>query len=112
MTRQREYALRSKFGITLQQYDELLARQNGGCAICQKTPEEEGRALAVEHNHRTGEIFGLACSYCNRYVIGRHLPVETVEKLLTYLKGGTGWFVPAKKKRRRKAASKRKPRGR
>lgn len=102
----RDKYLRRVYGITEEQYKEILEKQGGGCAICGKTPEQEKKNLAVEHNHRTGEIFGIACSYCNKYVIGRHLPVETVEKLLEYLKGGTGYFVPPKKKKKRKKRGK------
>lgn len=54
-----------KFGMTLEEYDDLLVNQGGGCAICDKTPEENGKRLAVDHDHETGEIRGLLCSTCN-----------------------------------------------
>lgn len=96
--KQRAGHLRRKFGITLDQYDQLLRRQNYSCAICERHESEFSTRLAVEHNHRTREIMGLCCSYCNRYVIGRHLTPEIAQRVADYLNGGTGWFVPEKKK--------------
>jgi len=57
--------LQSKYGISLVDYDEMLEAQGRGCAICGKTPEAEGRQLAVDHDHETDEIRGLLCSRCN-----------------------------------------------
>lgn len=55
-----------QYGITLEVYKELLAEQNGVCAICQQPPDSihPGR-LCVDHDHETGEIRGLLCNYCN-----------------------------------------------
>lgn len=99
---QRRAHLRRKYGISLEQYDELLKRQNYSCAICQKHESEFNTRLAVEHNHRTLEIHGLCCSYCNRYVIGRHLTPEIAQRVADYLKTGTGWFVPKKTKTKKR----------
>ena len=52
--------------MTPEEFDEILDAQDGGCAICEKTTIEEGRNLAVDHDHRTGEIRGLLCYNCNR----------------------------------------------
>lgn len=60
------YHLRSKYNITLSDYDTLLKAQNNGCAICGKTPEENGKRLAVDHDHETKGIRGLLCDTCNR----------------------------------------------
>ena len=60
--------LKRKYGITLAEYDEMLEIQSGGCAICGKTPKEEGKHLAVDHNHETGNIRGLLCEDCNRAI--------------------------------------------
>jgi len=57
--------LQGTFGITLEEYNDLLEAQDGVCAICGKTPEENGRSLAVDHCHKTGKIRGLLCQVCN-----------------------------------------------
>lgn len=98
----RDARLRRVYGISLVQYDEMLLQQGGGCAICDKTPEEEGKSLAVDHNHKTGEIRGILCAYCNHRRIGRHTDWEVVSKMAEYLKHGKGLFVPPKPKRRKK----------
>src|SRR5436305_14191310 len=56
--------LKRKFGLTLEQYDELLASQSGGCAICGDAPEA-GTSLHIDHDHETGAVRGLLCVRCN-----------------------------------------------
>jgi hypothetical protein len=60
---EREGHLRRTFGITQAEYDELLARQGGGCAICGRKPGKI--SLHIDHDHETGEIRGLLCVGCN-----------------------------------------------
>lgn len=91
------YLIRT-YGITLDQYNEMLEAQGGGCGICGKTPEEEGKALAVDHNHETREIRGILCQYCNHRRIGRHKDWEIVQAMADYLKKGTGLFAPKRKR--------------
>ena len=57
------------YGIGLEQYDELFLAQGGRCAICGKHQTELPRALAVDHNHETGEVRGLLCSKCNTSLV-------------------------------------------
>ena len=58
--------LKSTFGITLDDYDRMLADQGGGCAICgAKTPGGYGKRFHVDHDHETGKIRGLLCHYHN-----------------------------------------------
>ena len=94
--------LRRTYGITLEQYDFLLARQEGKCAVCLRPQEEFPTRLAVDHDHKTGEIRGLLCRYCNHRLVGRHRDSSLLRRIADYLEVGTGWFVPPKKKRRRK----------
>jgi len=69
--KQRDYYARSQgrtwlkyyYGISVEEYDALLARQNGKCAICREKPE--GQTLCVDHCHATGKIRGLLCRSCN-----------------------------------------------
>jgi DNA-directed RNA polymerase subunit RPC12/RpoP len=112
VSKSRAYHLKAKFGMTTEQYDELLEKQGGTCALCPKTPEDEGQYLAVDHDHVSMEVRGILCRYCNHRVIGRHRDADLLRRMADYLDSGhTGWFVPKKKRRSRKAASKRKPRG-
>ena len=66
----RDWRLRQNYGISLQEYNDILEAQGGVCAICGKTPEEHGRALCIDHNHHTGKIRGVVCTYCNHKRIG------------------------------------------
>ena len=61
----REYLYKKKYGISIQEYDELLDAQGGCCKICgTDTPNGQGR-FVIDHNHVSGEIRGLLCSTCN-----------------------------------------------
>jgi len=63
------YYLQSKYGITLDQYNEMLKKQNNLCIICGKeeTTIIRGKLLnlAIDHNHKTGKVRGLLCINCN-----------------------------------------------
>lgn len=68
----KSYTLKNQYGITLEDYNNLCAAQNGVCAICAR-PEraisrytKKAMTLAVDHNHATGKIRGLLCGRCNR----------------------------------------------
>jgi len=62
--RVRENWFKLAYGITVGDYDLLLIRQNGVCAICRKPPAP-GKRLHVDHCHKTEVIRGLLCSPCN-----------------------------------------------
>ena len=63
----RDYRLRKIYGISSVEYDEMLAKQKGCCAICGRSgPGGRRRGhLVVDHNHVTGQIRGLLCHPCN-----------------------------------------------
>lgn len=102
----RAYSLMRLYGITLEQYDELLLRQEEKCAACLRHQDEFPTRLAVDHDHKTGEVRGLLCNYCNHRVVGRHRDSSLLRRVADYLDVGTGWFVPPKKKRPRKTRRK------
>ncbi len=50
-----------KYGLSVIIYRNLLAQQNGVCAICR----EPDRELCVDHDHKTGRVRSLLCNGCN-----------------------------------------------
>jgi len=76
--------LLAKYGITEDDYEILLASQQGRCGICGKSIFENGKLLAVDHDHLTGEIRGLLCSSCN-LGIGLMEKFGFLKKALLYL---------------------------
>lgn len=69
----RDKNLKANYGISLQQYNKMLADQGGVCWICCREPSDS-RALAVDHDHSCcpgGKTCGkctrkLLCENCNR----------------------------------------------
>jgi len=61
--RNRRASLLKRYGMTPLEYELRLARQNGACAICKKTPKR--RWLCIDHCHETGKVRGLLCTPCN-----------------------------------------------
>lgn len=65
----RECNLRRLYGITLTEYNEMFAAQQGKCKICATHQSEfKKRILNVDHNHTTGQVRGLLCTRCNIHV--------------------------------------------
>jgi hypothetical protein len=55
------------YRLTLARYDEILAGQGGGCGICGTlTASYDGKAFAVDHDHRCCPARRLSCGYCVR----------------------------------------------
>lgn len=89
------------YGITKEQFAEL---DLGHCPVCLRDWDEKVRPC-VDHDHKTGEIRGILCIYCNRYRVGNFRDPEIVQRICDYLKGPfKGWKVPPKKKKRKRNA--------
>lgn len=75
--------LKSRYGISKEEYEELVAAQNGVCAIC-ANPCKTGQRLVVDHNHTTGKNRGLLCKSCNLHlgVLEKELWREKAEAYL------------------------------
>lgn len=60
----RNTGLRIRYGITLEDFVAMRAKQQGRCAICDAVDER----LVVDHNHQTGKVRGLLCHLCNAMI--------------------------------------------
>lgn len=65
-------------------YEEMLAAQNGHCALCPRKPAPN-RRLDMDHNHKTMVIRGLLCVQCNR-AVRDWMTSEWAKNLAKYLK--------------------------
>ena len=63
----RNRSLVGRYGITLQEYNEMLIDQDYSCKVCKvhEKYNDCGRQLAVDHCHDTGKVRGLLCQKCN-----------------------------------------------
>ncbi len=77
-----------RYGINRAVYLEMLAAQNGVCAICLRPPRGKRKSLGVDHDHSTGEIRALLCSNCNFGIGMFEDNPELLQKAIDYLKKG------------------------
>ena len=77
--------LKRKFGdsFTIDDYERLLKAQGGVCAICGKI-NNNGRELAVDHDHSTGKVRELLCTNCNTSFGLAGEDINVLEKMIAY----------------------------
>lgn len=78
--------LRHRYGLSLAEYEALLAEQGGGCAICHEPPGE--KRLSVDHCHGSLTIRGILCSQCNRGLGEFGDDADRLERAAAYLRRG------------------------
>lgn len=77
----RDRRLRLRYGIGLNEFNELFSLQQGRCAICGAS----GKQLMVDHDHEAGNVRGLLCNDCN-VALGRLKDnVEILQRAIGYL---------------------------
>lgn len=59
----RKDILKRKYGITIEEYDDMMEKQNGLCAICFQ--KDADKRLAIDHCHTSNIVRGLLCAKCN-----------------------------------------------
>lgn len=92
--------LKQRYGITVDEYESLIANQNNACAICEveipdKLEYKGKRRSVVDHNHETGEVRGILCLKCN-LVLGHARENTTIlYRAIVYL-SERGAYTPKK----------------
>lgn len=62
----RRHRLKKNYGLSLQEFNELLSAQSFSCACCGTTePKGNSNQWHVDHCHETGAVRGLLCNACN-----------------------------------------------
>lgn len=60
-----KHQIKKKYNLTLEEYNNILLKQNNLCVICLNKFTDIPRSKAVDHNHKTGKVRGILCSNCN-----------------------------------------------
>ena len=78
-----------KYNITPKDYENILRKQDGKCAICGSSESQKDgtKRFFVDHNHNTGKVRGLLCSKCNFGIGQFNDDVELLKNAIKYLKG-------------------------
>lgn len=64
--KRKDYNLRKRYGVTLEQFNAILAAQGNVCAVC----KEGNKVFCLDHNHKTLKVRGILCLACNLRVVG------------------------------------------
>lgn len=83
--------LKHRYGITTEQYVEMVKVQNNRCAICRNeetalhNSTKQVQKLAVDHCHKTGKVRELLCQDCNRGIAKFHEDPLRLQRAIEYL---------------------------
>lgn len=64
--RAKDSRLRSRYGVSLEQFELVLEAQGGICPVCKRSD----KIFCLDHNHKTLKWRGVVCLNCNLRVIG------------------------------------------
>lgn len=85
-------ALKKHYGITVEDYERMLAEQGGTCAICRRPERVHSkrkgavRGLAVDHCHNSKRVRGLLCTHCNAILGQAQDSIDVLRAAIAYLK--------------------------
>lgn len=87
-----KWLLKQEYGLTLEDYQRMMAAQDGRCAICRETPapQKYKTGFHVDHCHTTGRIRGLLCHNCNVSIGHLKEDLVRIRALLAYLERHSG----------------------
>lgn len=89
----RNWTLNKKYGVSSEEFDNLLVVFKNQCAICSKQlvlpvsgQGQPRNAAVLDHNHKTGNIRGILCNSCNKALGLFDDNIDFLEKAVGYLK--------------------------
>lgn len=83
--------IKSKYGLTIEDYNLLLSDQKGKCYICGNeetsydAKTKKVKSLSIDHNHKTGKVRGLLCSRCNALIGYAKEDIKILESAIKYI---------------------------
>lgn len=81
---ERRRHLREKYGLTEDRFVDMLARQDGRCAICRRD-DHASKNWHIDHCHATGRVRGILCFRCNALLGNAMDKIATLRAAISYL---------------------------
>ena len=86
LKRSRDYHLLSRYKMSTDDYDNILSKQKGGCAICgTDKPGGKNNRFHIDHCHNSNKIRGLLCCKCNHGLGNFRDSKDNLYKAIEYL---------------------------
>jgi len=79
--------LKRLYGITLEDFNNMLEQQSKRCAICKGDDPLDPRKnqWQVDHDHKSGKVRGILCFPCNLMLGYAKDRIETLQESVVYL---------------------------
>jgi protein-arginine kinase activator protein McsA len=74
-----------QYGLTAQQYEDMLKSQNFGCAICGAKKNGRKKNFVIDHCHSSNKVRGLLCTQCNAGLGNYKDSPDLLRKAINYL---------------------------
>lgn len=81
----KDWGLRKRYNISIEEYEIICKKQKGLCAICNKEP----KVLNVDHDHKTGKNRELLCNKCNMGLGSANDSIEILKNMINYIRKHT-----------------------
>ena len=78
------YNLRTRFGLTTEEFSDMIVEQNSMCKICGDGFDETNKPQ-IDHNHETGKVRGLLCRNCNTSLGLLKENTDTILNMISYI---------------------------
>jgi hypothetical protein len=71
-----------QYGISVKQFEEMFAKQDGKCAIC---ADSFTGTPCIDHNHNTGVVRQLLCRSCNTCLGSIKENIKILNSMIDYI---------------------------
>ena len=94
--KRRQYYVNRTYGISLEQYEQILKDQDYKCKICEIDMQGRGNFCHFDHDHATGKNREFLCTNCNRGLGHFQDNMDILMKAISYLKKHKENDIPLK----------------
>lgn len=83
--KRRSVRLKSKYGLSAEQWDATFVEQGNVCKICKSSSPNYKGGWHTDHCHKTNQVRGILCHSCNIALGAVKDNLETLSEMIVYL---------------------------